>query len=81
MRDGGVPAIMGASRRWRPALPPGTVPPGTVRALPGALLLADRERTMESMLVLMILAMFVIFRGLPNERNKQLLLRLEYELY
>ncbi len=36
---------------------------------------------MENLLFLLLVVAFLFFRGLPKEKKKQLLLRLEYELY
>jgi hypothetical protein len=36
---------------------------------------------METLLFLMVLAGFIIIRGLSKEQKEQLLLRIEYELY
>ena len=63
------------------SLAAGDCPPGTVRALPGALLLADWERYMENLFFLLILAVFIFSRALSKEQKKQAFLRLEYELY
>ncbi len=63
------------------SLAAGVCPPGTVRALPGALLLADWERDMENLFFLLILVVFIFSRALSKEQKKQAFLRLEYELY
>ncbi len=36
---------------------------------------------MDTLLFLMIVAAFVLFRGIPKEQKEQIFLRLEYELY
>ncbi len=36
---------------------------------------------MENLFFLLIVVAFLFFRGIPKEQKKQMLLRLEYELY
>jgi hypothetical protein len=56
-------------------------PPGAVRALSGPLPLADWERAMEMWVFLIILVVFSLLKRLPKDRRREMLLRIEYELY
>jgi hypothetical protein len=42
---------------------------------------ADRERAMETLFFLLILGAFILLKQIPKEQKKQILLRIEYELY
>jgi hypothetical protein len=56
-------------------------PPGAVRALSRPLPLADWERAMEMWVFLIILVVFSLLKRLPKDRRREMLLRIEYELY
>jgi hypothetical protein len=69
--------------RWFPrkSAPCDNETPGEVRTLSGPLPPADWERAMEMWIFLIFLAVFSLIKRLPEDRRREMLLRIEYELY